>query len=76
MLFCLGPPKTYKYMRSKWILIGQSFLKTMRTIGTKKSLLGEAGLEREASVIVREITAGFGRHGACRVKIPFPPGTT
>ena len=23
-------------MRSKWILIGQSFLKTMRTIGDKK----------------------------------------
>ena len=43
-------------MRSKWILIGQSFLKTMRTIGDKP--------EREASVIMREITAGFGRHGA------------
>ena len=27
-------------MRSKWILIGQSFLKAMRTIGDKKSLLG------------------------------------
>ena len=27
------PPKTYKYMHRQWILIGQSFLKTIRTIG-------------------------------------------
>ena len=36
----------------------------MRTIGDKKSLLGEAGPEREANAIVPEITASFGQHGA------------
>ena len=34
-------------MRRQWILIGQSILKTIRTIGTKNALLGEAGTERE-----------------------------
>ena len=32
-------------MRRKWILICQAFLKTMKTIGAKKSLLGEAGTD-------------------------------
>ena len=32
----LDHPKTYKYMRRQWILIGQSILKTIRTIGDKK----------------------------------------
>ena len=35
------PHKTYKYMPRQWILIGQSFLKTIKyNRGTKKPLLG------------------------------------
>lgn len=35
--YFLPPAKPYKYMHRPWILIGQSLLKTIRTIGDKKS---------------------------------------
>ena len=41
----LGAPQTHKCMRRQWILIGQSFLKTVSTIGDKKAPLGEVGTE-------------------------------
>ena len=55
-------------MDSDWSVLSED---NENNRGQKNSLLGEAGPEREASVIMHEITAGFGRHGACRVKSRF-----
>ena len=51
-------------MRRQWILIGQSILKTIRTIGEKNALLGR----QEQNVNMRKIAAGYGRHGDQWVK--------
>ena len=48
-------------MRRQWILIDESFLKTIRTIGDKKS--PSRGGRNRMQMHVLKIAAGFGRHG-------------
>ena len=46
-------------MRRQWIMIGQSILKTIRTIGDNMPFWGR----QEQNANVREIAAGYGWYG-------------
>lgn len=61
----LDPPKTYKYISRQWILIDQSFLKTIRAKGQKIPFYGR----REQNVSVQEIAAGFRPHLSARWEV-------
>ena len=54
----LDPPNTYKYMRRQWILIGQSILQTIRTIGDKKCPSRGGRNRTRTCVESRPVTAG------------------
>ena len=54
----LDHPKTYKYMRRQWILIGQSILKTIRTIGDQKCPSRGSRNRTRTCAKSRPVTAG------------------
>ena len=58
----LGPPQAFKYMRSRWILIGWTFPKTTRTKGDQKSLSRGGWGQKRTSAKSRPAQAGSGRH--------------
>ena len=54
----LDSPNTYKYMHRQWILIGQSILKTIRTMGDKKCPSRGGRNRMRTCAKLRPVTAG------------------